>query len=36
MRNTGNASLNYEDMSCAKMKAIKTPYSNKNRKVTGT
>lgn len=36
MRNTGNASLNYEEMSCAKMKAIKTLCGRKNnRKVIG-
>lgn len=36
MRNTGNASLIYEEMSCAKMKAIKTFCGKKNnRKVIG-
>lgn len=36
MRNTGNASLNYEEMSCAKMKSIKTLCGKKNnRKVVG-
>lgn len=36
MRNAGNASLDYEEMSCAKMKAMKTLCGKKNnRKVIG-